>query len=100
MVQRGLERAGRVGPSLKLKTWRMGISVNLSGIGLCRDSTVLGVCVCVCTLSVSALQLISAPTSAYGWVILFVPKCESATVGLTMCSLPLSRLLVSVTGKE
>lgn len=54
--------------------------------------------VCVYIIS-SALQLISAPTSAYGWVIPFVPKCESATVGFTVHSLPLSRLLGSVSGK-
>lgn len=37
-------------------------------------------CVCVFTLSVSALQFTSIHPSAGGRVILFVPKCESATI--------------------
>lgn len=96
VVQHGLERAGQVVTSLKLKTWRMGISVTSQERILQGFHSAW----CVGALSVSALQLISAPTSAYGWEILFVPKCESATVGFTMHSLSLSRLLVSVIGKE
>ena len=94
MAQCGLERVGRAVTFLKRKAWRMGISVtsqdqDCSGIPPCSMCAYVachrGVCVFVCvsvfTLSVSALQLISATTSAHGWVILSVPKCGSAAVG-------------------
>lgn len=58
----------------------------LSGTGLFGDSTALRSCtrVCVFTLSVSALQFVSTHPSAGGRVILFAPKCESATLGFNL----------------
>lgn len=60
----------------------------------------VGAAVVVCLYYLSAWQLLSATASAYGWVTVSGPMCESMAVGFIAYLLPPSRLLGSVSCRE
>lgn len=106
MGQCSLGRVGRDEFTSEGERLEKGDRRYLLGTGLFGDSTALHSCtrVCVFTLSVSALQFISTHPSAGGRVILFAPKCESATLGFNLTRaatfLPSCRCCSSGTGQS